>query len=449
MNRKNKIPITVLTGFLGSGKTTLINNLISQDHGIRFAIIENEFGEVGVDQDLVLNEKEEIIEMNNGCICCTVRGDLIRIIKKLINLDNPPERIIIETTGLADPSPVAQTFYGDNEIYDNTFLDGIVTLIDAKHFLQQIDRNEECKNQVSFADMIVINKLDLVSEEELIEVENKIKELNSYAKIVKTNKSSIDYSKVFNLGGFNIDRAMEINPKFMEIEYPFEYGCIYEFEKGDYSITLEENGNERDITILFHEILRTEKKLDISDLANRYSLKFYQEIVLGKSNSNIEINKGTKLVIEQKQAEFNLKIKNKGKYLFFSQHSPQEFNLKINKNGKLLNPILKQDFNSGHTHDESVSSVGIRLEKDIDYQTFIFFLKKLIKVYGLNLYRYKGVISFKHSNEKVALQGVHMVFELYPLKKWEKNEKKVSTIIFIGKDLDKELITQSLLAATF
>ena len=180
-----KIPVTVLTGFLGSGKTTLLNRILTENHGQRIAVIENEFGEIGIDQALVIEADEEVFEMNNGCICCTVRGDLIRILGNLVKRRDKFDRIVVETTGLADPGPVAQTFFVDDDTKDLFALDGIVTLVDAKHVSLHLDESDECKEQVAFADVIVLNKTDLVSAEELARVETRLRAMNSLARVVR------------------------------------------------------------------------------------------------------------------------------------------------------------------------------------------------------------------------------------------------------------------------
>ena len=216
-----KVPVTVLTGFLGSGKTTLLNHILTEEHGRRIAVIENEFGEVGIDDALVLDAEEEIFEMNNGCICCTVRGDLIRILGNLMRRRDRFDQILIETTGLADPAPVAQTFFVDDEIATQLALDAIVCLVDAVHITAQLDRERdegvenEAVEQLAFADRIVINKVDLVDDAQLEEVERRVRAINALAPIVRTSHGKVDLGAVLDVGAFDLGRALELDPAFL------------------------------------------------------------------------------------------------------------------------------------------------------------------------------------------------------------------------------------------
>jgi G3E family GTPase len=217
-----RVPVTVVTGFLGSGKTTLVNYILSANHGKRIAVIENEFGEIGIDDALVIDAEEEIFEMNNGCICCTVRGDLIRILGTLMKRKDKFDYILVETTGLADPAPVAQTFFVDEEVRTQLRLDAIVTVVDAKHLALHLfeEKEEGIENealeQLAFADRVLVNKIDLVSEDELLLVEKQIQSINAGASIVRTQMSKVDLDWVLNAHAFDLSRVLDIDPEFLE-----------------------------------------------------------------------------------------------------------------------------------------------------------------------------------------------------------------------------------------
>lgn len=218
----DRVPVTVITGFLGSGKTTLVNRILTENHGRRIAVIENEFGEVGIDDALVLDAEEEIFEMNNGCICCTVRGDLIRILGALMRRRDKFDQILIETTGLADPAPVAQTFFVDDEIRGRLRLDAIVTVVDAAHVLDHLNEikpegvENESVEQVAFADRMLLNKTDLVSEEQLAAVESRLRSINRGAGIVRTQNAKVDLGQVLDIGAFDLQRVLTDDPAFLE-----------------------------------------------------------------------------------------------------------------------------------------------------------------------------------------------------------------------------------------
>ncbi|ABQ62244.1 hypothetical protein H721_03055 [Brucella ovis IntaBari-2006-46-332] len=215
-----RIPVTVLTGYLGSGKTTLLNRILTENHGKRYAVIVNEFGEIGIDNDLIVESDEEIYEMNNGCICCTVRGDLIRVVEGLMRRPGRFDAIVVETTGLADPVPVAQTFFMDDDVRAKTGLDAVVALVDAKHLPLRLKDSREAEDQIAFADVVLINKTDLVTPEELVAVEATVRAINPHAIIHRTERASIPLDRVLDRGTFDLKRVLDNDPHFLDHDDP-------------------------------------------------------------------------------------------------------------------------------------------------------------------------------------------------------------------------------------
>ena len=318
------IPVTVLTGFLGSGKTTLLNRILSENHGKRIAVIENEFGEIGVDNDLVIGAEEEIFEMNNGCICCTVRGDLIRILGNLMKRRDRFDHIMVETTGMADPGPVAQTFFMDDELRDALSLEGVVTLVDSKHVFLHIDDSDEVKEQIAFADVILLNKIDLVSSTELDQLEARIHSMNAAAKIYRTRDAAINMDKVLNLGGFDLNRALEVDPKFMEPEYPFEWSGLYELPAGDYRFVLQ-SGPDPVMKMNFRSVAAA------TESAMRDAI---EDTVLVFSDQEVDLQSGAivepsddlaRIDLVGDESTYVLRVPVAGAYVLFTEHHPDEF----------------------------------------------------------------------------------------------------------------------------
>jgi G3E family GTPase len=258
-----KVPVTVLTGYLGAGKTTLLNRILSEPHGKKYAVIVNEFGEIGIDNDLVVGADEEVFEMNNGCICCTVRGDLMRILDGLLRRTGKFDAIIVETTGLADPAPVAQTFFMDDNLGRKTKLDAIVTVADAKWLNERLKDAPEAKNQIAFADVILLNKTDLVSPDELSDVEARIRGINPYAKLHKTQRAQIPLDAVLDRNAFDLDRILDLEPAFLEGD-EHEHG----HEHGDHHHDHDSKDHKHGGLKHYHDeemqsiALRTDKLLD-------------------------------------------------------------------------------------------------------------------------------------------------------------------------------------------
>ena len=331
----DKIPVTVLTGYLGAGKTTLLNRILSEQHGKKYAVIVNEFGEIGIDNDLVVGADEEVFEMNNGCICCTVRGDLIRILEGLMKRKGKFDAIIVETTGLADPAPVAQTFFVDEDVQKAAKLDAVVTVADAKWLSARLKDAPEAKNQIAFADVIVLNKTDLVDAAELREVEARIRAINPYAKLHKTQRCAVPLDAVLERNAFNLDRILEIEPDFL-VE--------------------DEHGHDHHDHDHQH------------DHGHGHGLKHY--------------------------------------------------------------------------HDEDMQSVAIAHDGEVDPQKFMPWLNDLVQREGGKILRSKGILAFKGEPKRFVFQGVHMMLDGDVQRDWQPDEKRLSKIVFIGRDLPADKIRQ-------
>jgi len=431
-----RTPVTVLTGFLGAGKTTLLNRILTEQHGKRIAVIENEFGEVGVDNDLVINAEEEIFEMNNGCICCTVRGDLIRILSNLMKRKDKFDYILIETTGLADPGPVVQTFFMDDELKAKLRVDGIVTLVDARHIVHHIDDAAEAKEQIAFADVILLNKTDLVELGDLEKLERRIITMNGAAKLYRTQNAAIDLDAVLNVGGFNLDRAMEIDPLFMEPEYPFEWGGIYQLEAGSYTLALDEGP---DPAIQLALLPATDTTRAALELAQEQAVLIFSDEDEQALDVGATLTPGATLVrlnLWANPLHFTVEIPTSGAYALFTEHGPEEFNLRLLREGATLEPLLGHAYKPDHEHDEEVTSVGITVPGDLDSKRLNAWLGRLLREQGTDIFRMKGVLSIAGDVRRFVFQGVHMLFDGRPDRPWG-DAPRTNKLIFIGRNLDR------------
>jgi len=433
----DKVPVTVLTGFLGSGKTTLLNHVLTANHGRRIAVIENEFGEVGVDQELVINAEEEIFEMNNGCICCTVRGDLIRILGNLMKRRDRFDAILIETTGMADPGPVAQTFYVDDEMQKKLHLDAVVTVVDSRHVTQHFE-SDEVQEQIAFADVILLNKTDLVTAAELDQLEVRIHRMNPAARIYRTRNSVIDMDRILNIGGFNLERALEVDPKFLEPEYPFEWGGVFHLQAGEYTWVMQQ-GPDPAMKLLVLPTQGTgdpalEQVLMPAVLAysdEEHPLACGEEVRAGATLYELQLSEG--------ESRFRIVIPQEGTWAFFTEHHPDEFQSVLTGPDGPVDAGTEREYKPDHDHDDEVSSVGITTSGDLDPKRFNSWLSALLQEKGADIFRMKGVLSIRGEAERFVFQGVHMLFDGRPDRPWREGERH-NSLIFIGRNLDREAL---------
>jgi len=395
-----KIPVTVLTGYLGAGKTTLLNRILSQPHGQKFAVIVNEFGEIGIDNDLVVGADEEVFEMNNGCVCCTVRGDLIRVIEGLLRRKGGFDGIIIETTGLADPAPVAQTFFVDEEVQAKTRLDAVVTVADAKWLSDRLKDAPEAKNQVAFADVILLNKTDLVTPDELDGVEARIRGINPYAKLYRTRKSEIDIGKVLNQGAFDLDRVLELEPDFLEEddhahhhhghehhEHGPDCGCGHEHHGHGHEHHAHEHHDHKHHDHEHHAHDHHEHSPDCG-----------------------------------------------------CEHHDHAHHDHKHDHGHHGHRHLKA------VHDEEMQSFAFSTEQPLDPDKFFPWVQNLVATEGPSILRSKGILAFKDDPDRFVFQGVHMILDGDHQRPWKDDEKRLSRLVFIGRKLDRKALEEGFLS---
>ena len=434
----NKVPVTILTGFLGSGKTTLLNRILSEQHGKRIAVIENEFGEVGIDQALVINAEEEIFEMANGCICCTVRGDLIRVLGNLMKRRDKFDYVVVETTGLADPGPVAQTFFMDDEISSEFSLDGIITLVDTFHINQQLGRSDESTEQIAFADVIVLNKTDLVKDTELDKLEARLREMNKMAKFIRSEMANVPINSVLDKSAFNLDQALIRRPTFLEPEYPFEWTGIYPTKSGKYKIIMSE-GPDPSMSLVI-ELDQNTDDLSLRNGAERCVRLYAEDAETIEPGEIIPKGKHVNLNLESSgQKEFYIEIEKDTKIGLFAQHTAEEFNMKlieVDNNDEVLVEI-ERTWVAQHEHDDEVGSFSIEKDGDLDEEKLQAWISKLLREKGVDIFRMKGFLSIAGESNRFVFQGVHMIFSGKPDRPWGSLPRR-NQLVFIGRNLDEK-----------
>jgi G3E family GTPase len=436
-----KTPVTVLTGFLGSGKTTLLNRILTEQHGQRIAVIENEYGEVGIDNDLVIDADEEIFEMNNGCICCTVRGDLIRILGQLMRRKDRFDHILIETTGLADPGPVIQTFFVDDEMQDHLMLDGVVTLVDAKHLVLHLDDAPEAREQIAFADVIVLNKIDLVAPGDLDALERRVRAVNGVAKIHRVAQAAVPIPAVVGVGGFDLARGLQVEPELLVPGYPFEWLGAYELRRGRHTLVFGADPDPSVDVLLLPVATATDDAVDavlrvatIAFSAQPTPLNGARALAPTGDLARVELAHGG--------ASVGVDIPIDGAYALFTQHGAGELDLRLlDPDGAAIVAPVDRQIAPDHEHDETVGSVGITEPGDLHPERFNAWLGELLREKGQDIFRMKGVLSIAGVDERYVFQGVHMLFDGRPDRPWN-GEPRTNKLIFIGRDLDRAALEE-------
>ncbi len=479
MTTRGKIPVTVLTGFLGAGKTTLLNRILTENHGLRIAVIENEFGEINVDQQLVIGVDEEIFEMSNGCVCCTVRGDLIRVLSNLSKRKGKIDRIVLETTGMADPGPVAQTFFVDEDVREAFFLDGIVTLIDAKHVSARLDDTREAREQVAYADLLVLNKCDLLGGVELDAVENRLRRINAMAHIVRCERGQIPIKAVLDLGGFDLDRAMAVKPSFLEEEYPFEWGASFEVSADSLLISFNGAKAHHDHSHAAHGDHGHHEHADHghhehadhghhehADHAHEHHVHAPHDharlivLPLAQGSADPLVTTAREAMIRFNDAPgaaptvgcpitvhphetVTMALPARGIYAIYTEPCGDELGLVLSANSEALACGQVRHFRHEHTHAEAVFSMAFAHDGNLDQTAFDAWMSDFLRDHGANLYRLKGIFAFQNVEERVVLQAVHMVTDTRSLGPWGTSARR-SELVLIGKDLPRAAIEKSL-----
>ena len=438
------IPVTVLTGFLGSGKTTLLNDILRAKHGQRIAVIINEFGEIGIDQALVVGVDESIFEINNGCLCCTVRGDLLWMLNNLRQRSGGLDRVVIETTGLAHPGPVAQTFFTIEEMQSEFVLDAVVTLIDTKHIDHQLTTSEVARQQVMFGDVLLLNKIDLVSPTDLQAIENRLQRLNPAARIVRYEPGRTSPDVLLHIGGFDVDRALAHSPEFLAPEYPFDWGACFKLGPGIYTLDLN-LATASHVNVVLFPMSEVAGDSTLDTAADQAFRQFASQPVTlipgdrlypGRARWQLRLDRtGDKT--------FVVSIAQADTHAFFLQgHPATETSLLGTTRGEPIVPIAEQHFHlsGNHQHDEAIQSVHVAVDEALNLDQINRCLHELLLEYGDNLLRMKGVLHIAGRQERFVFHGVQRMFDGRPDRHWQPGERRQSRLVVIGRGLSRRWI---------
>ncbi len=440
-----RVPVTVLTGYLGAGKTTLVNRILSEQHGKRIAVIENEFGEVSVDQQLVIGADEEIFETSNGCICCTVRGDLIRILTQLRKRRERFDAVLIETTGLADPGPVAQTFFIDEELKEYYSLDAIVTLVDARHIEQELERDTIAREQIAFADIVLLNKIDLVDASALARIERRVHGISASAVVLRTRNADVALERVLDVGAFDLERALARDQAFLQPVRPFEWAGLYALGSEQYALRTgahahaghgheqhHDHGHEQalqQVDVLLLPV--TEPGATIESQLEAATALFKAEPEPLEPLAMLPLRELVRLRL-QGGAHYQLQLEQAGQCVLFCEHAPEEFGLQL-KDATLL----EQRLFGSHHHDTEIGSIGLEDPRPLDPNKLNDWLSYLLQSRGQDILRMKGVLNIKGEARRYVFHGVHMVYDGQLERPWPPSLPRVSRLVFIGRHLDR------------